>query len=80
MPEAVPSESRMKVSSLRPSYNQFVQWARERTSDPQKINAKEVLQQYLESKSANILVILIDDLVSRKRHVFEVPGHAIDSV
>jgi hypothetical protein len=51
MPREEPSV--LKVSSYRPSYNDFVRWARERTRDPEKLNAKEVLQQYLESKEMN---------------------------
>jgi hypothetical protein len=52
MPREEPSV--LKVSSYRPSYNDFVRWARERTRDPEKLNAKEVLQQYLESKEMQI--------------------------
>jgi hypothetical protein len=46
-------ESRVKLSSHRPSYADFVRWAKERAQEPEKVNAKEALQQYLEAKEMN---------------------------
>ena len=46
-----PAEATLRVSSYKPSYDQFVQWARERREDPKNVNPKQVLQDFLQAKS-----------------------------
>jgi hypothetical protein len=54
MPRLAEARPLKKVlSSHKPSFDQYVQWASERREDPQKVNPKQVLQDFLVAKRAS---------------------------